>query len=82
VRVTKSVSGFRSWLIHHQVLCGPRLGLLQCVGEALATEAIAERIRGAGVEEPESDIDLLLRRLRDGSQTDDIYGGRKKGASS
>src|SRR4029077_2845618 len=36
----------------------------------------------AFMSEPESDIDLLLRRLRHGSQTDDIYGGRKKGGGS
>jgi hypothetical protein len=38
---------------------GPRLGLLRCVGQALATEAIAECIRSGGVWEAESNIDLL-----------------------
>src|SRR5215472_13763101 len=38
---------------------GPRLGLAQCVGQALATEAIAECIRSGGVGEAESNIELL-----------------------
>jgi len=36
-----------------------RLGLFRCVGRALATEAIAERIRSGSVGEAESNIDLL-----------------------
>jgi len=36
-----------------------RLGLIRCVGQALATEAIAECIRGGGVWEAESNIELL-----------------------
>jgi len=38
---------------------GPRLGLVRCVGQALATEAIAECVRSSGVREAESNIDLL-----------------------
>jgi hypothetical protein len=38
---------------------GPRLGLLRCVGQALATEAIAECIRNGGVWETESNIELF-----------------------
>jgi hypothetical protein len=38
---------------------GPRLGLGRCVGQVLATEAIAECIRSGGVWEAESNIDLL-----------------------
>src|SRR5262249_7660255 len=41
------------------VALGPRLGLHRCVGQALATEAIAERIRSGGVWEAESNIELL-----------------------
>src|SRR5262249_33044131 len=38
---------------------GPLLGLQRCVGQALATEAIAECIRSGGVGEAESNIELL-----------------------
>jgi hypothetical protein len=38
---------------------GPLLGLLRCIGQALATEAIAESIRSDGVWEAESNIGLL-----------------------
>src|SRR5215472_8853115 len=38
---------------------GPRLGLPRCVGQALATEAIAECIRSGGVWEAESNIEWL-----------------------
>jgi len=38
---------------------GPRLGIIRCVGQALAPEAIAECIRSGGVWEAESNIDLL-----------------------
>src|SRR6516164_2263458 len=38
---------------------GPRLGLAQCVGQALATEAIAECVRSGGVGEAKSNIELL-----------------------
>src|SRR5215831_2000768 len=46
------------WCIRRRSL-GPRLGLHRCVGQALATEAIAERIRSGGVWEAESNIKLL-----------------------
>src|SRR5262249_9682908 len=38
---------------------GPRLGLLRCVGQALATEAIAEGVRSGGVGKAESNIGSL-----------------------
>src|SRR5215813_1730927 len=38
---------------------GTRLGLIRCVGQALATETIAECIRGGGICEAESNIELL-----------------------
>src|SRR5262245_46060997 len=38
---------------------GPRLGLAQCVGQALPTEAIAECIRSGSVGEAESNMGLL-----------------------
>src|SRR5262249_6092205 len=38
---------------------GPLLGLQRCVGQALATEAIAECIRSGGVGEAESNIEWL-----------------------
>jgi hypothetical protein len=38
---------------------GTRLGLARCVGQALATEAIAECVRSGSVGEAESNIDLL-----------------------
>src|SRR5262249_20387577 len=38
---------------------GPLLGLQRCVGQALATEAIAELIRSGGVGEAESNIEWL-----------------------
>jgi hypothetical protein len=38
---------------------GPRLGLRRSMGQALATEAIAECIRSGGVWEAESNIELL-----------------------
>src|SRR6516164_10461672 len=38
---------------------GPRLGLAQCVGQALATEAIAECIRSGSVWEAESNVEWL-----------------------
>jgi hypothetical protein len=37
----------------------PRLGILRCIRQALATEAIAECIRGGGVWEAESNIEWL-----------------------
>src|SRR5215472_14757277 len=43
----------------HIFLPGPRLGLHRCVGQALATETIAECIRSGGVGEAESNIELL-----------------------
>src|SRR5262245_37975345 len=44
------------WCIRRRSL-GPRLGLQRCVGQALATEAIAECIRSGGVGEAESNIE-------------------------
>jgi hypothetical protein len=38
---------------------GARPGIIRCVGQALAPEAIAECIRNGGVWEAESNIDLL-----------------------
>ena len=38
---------------------GLRPGIIRCVGQALAPEAIAECIRSGGVWEAESNIDLL-----------------------
>src|SRR5262245_51196943 len=38
---------------------GPRLGLAQCIGQALAPEAIAECVRSGGVGEAKSNIELL-----------------------
>src|SRR6266516_584250 len=46
-------------LLHPTTFRGPRLGLIRCVGQALATEAIAEYIRGGGVWEAESNIEWL-----------------------
>jgi hypothetical protein len=46
-------------LLHPTTFRGPRLGLIRCVGQALATEAIAECIRGGGICEAESNIELL-----------------------
>jgi len=37
---------------------GPRLGLPRCVGQAFATEAIAECIRTSGVRKPEPNMEL------------------------
>ena len=48
-----------SLLVHPTSSRGPRFGLRQCVGQALATEAIAECIRRGSLSEAESNIDLL-----------------------
>jgi len=46
-------------LLHPTTLRGPRLGIPRFVGQALATEAIAECIRGGGVWEAEANIEWL-----------------------
>src|SRR5262245_23380080 len=46
------------WCIRRRSL-GPRLGLHRCVGQALATEAIAECIRRGGIWEAESNMEWL-----------------------
>src|SRR5262249_61970585 len=46
------------WCIRRRSL-GPRLGLHRCVGQALATEAIAERIRSGGGWGAESNIKVV-----------------------
>src|SRR5262245_66639567 len=55
------MAAIRGRIWHRRLRCsrGPRLGLIRCVGQALATEAIAECIRGGGICEAESNIELL-----------------------